>query len=219
MFNLFQWHQCIPPFDFSGALWKKGRETLTASETSSPASFLCTLSMVLGWCVGSGLQPLTSSPEASSALPGRAHFSVNRDTFHPTFPHAVGLSCCPAGGQTDNARHGEQRLAFFSMQTHTDKFAFLLGTGSSSAGFVSMEITCGGFLCNPPLGMNYEPLLHWVAVGWGYCSPWQSGSHPAPFASKWLLQPPSQVWLLLFVNAMGGSQGEFAGFLLMQPLC
>lgn len=108
----------------------------------------------------------------------------DRDTFHPTLPHAVGLSHCPARGQTDNARHGEQRLAFISMQTHTNKFASLAGTGSYSVGFVNMEITSGGFLRDPPLGMNFKPLLCWVALGWVYCFPWQSGSHPAPFASK-----------------------------------
>lgn len=46
-----------------------------------------------------------------------------------------------------------------------------------------------------------------------------AGSCPAPFASKRLFQHLSQVQLLLFVGALGGSWRRFAGFLLTQPLC
>lgn len=70
------------------------------------------------WGAGSSRSP-PAWEQALLCKPEQAHSSMGRGRFPSLLPHALrGLSCCPARGQRDNARRGEQRLAFIFVHTH-----------------------------------------------------------------------------------------------------
>lgn len=123
----------------------------------------------------SRFQLLAPSTGASSALQTwEGSLQCGTGTLSlPTLPRSVGLSCCPAAGQGDNARHGEQCLAFLFMHTHKRVvfsgsswllLCWVFRSGNNSWKF-SVPSHSGDEFLNPSM-------LGCVALGWVYCFLW-----------------------------------------------